>query len=315
MSAVLVTGAGGAAGVAVIRALGERGEHVVAVDADPLAAGLFLADDHAVVGPAGGEGYLTDVADAVKRFGVDAVLCTVAEEMLVLADHRAALTDLGAALWCSPTSVIETCVDKLAFARAMTAAALPTPPTASGTTAGPGTVVPGPWIVKPRRGRGSRDVYAVDHPDELLWARRRVPEPIVQTRLAGQEFTVDVVVDHDGTTVGAIPRWRLRTKAGISTQGRTFADATVEGLAAATAEAIGIRGPANVQGFVDDAGDAWIVEMNPRFSGGLPLTLAAGADVVGEVLRGTRGRDPRRDRLGFEPGVTMTRHLADVFLR
>ena len=40
------------AGVAVIRALVEQGSHVVAVDADPLAAGLYLADEHAVVAPA-----------------------------------------------------------------------------------------------------------------------------------------------------------------------------------------------------------------------------------------------------------------------
>ncbi len=50
-------------------------------------------------------------------------------------------------------------------------------------------------------------------------------------------------------------------------------------------------------------------------SGGLPLTLAAGADIVGETLRATRGRPVRGDHLTFEPGVTMTRHLADLFLR
>jgi len=315
VSAVLVTGAGGAAGVAVIRALLDRGEHVVAVDTDPLAAGLFLADDHAVVDPADSDAFLPDIDDVVKRFDVDAVLCTIAEEMLALGGHRSALEDLGASIWLSPSDAIATCIDKLAFSRAMEAAGLAVPATASGADTRAVSAVPGPWIVKPRRGRGSRDVYAVDDVDELTWALRRVPDPIVQTRLEGREFTVDLLVDRDGVVAGAIPRWRLATKAGISTQGRTFSDPDVATIASSAVESLGLRGAVNVQGFVDVDGAIGLVEVNPRFSGGLPLTLAAGADLVGEALRATRGRPVRADHLSFEPGVTMTRHLADVFLR
>ena len=39
---VLVTGAGGAAGIAVIRALGPAGHRIHAGDCDPLATGLHL---------------------------------------------------------------------------------------------------------------------------------------------------------------------------------------------------------------------------------------------------------------------------------
>jgi carbamoyl-phosphate synthase large subunit len=85
MSTILVTGAGGAAAISVIRALLEKGCHVVAVDSDPLAAGMFLAHDHATVSPAiEGESFVTDLADASKRFHVDVVVCTDGEEMLVL---------------------------------------------------------------------------------------------------------------------------------------------------------------------------------------------------------------------------------------
>ncbi|HWD71366.1 MAG TPA: hypothetical protein VG779_02460 [Actinomycetota bacterium] len=46
---IIVTGAGGPAGVAVIRALDRHDGRVVGVDADGLAAGLRLADERAVV--------------------------------------------------------------------------------------------------------------------------------------------------------------------------------------------------------------------------------------------------------------------------
>jgi carbamoyl-phosphate synthase large subunit len=297
---ILVTGAGGAAGVAVIRALCGRGEGVVAVDADPLAAGLALADEHAVVAKATDETFLPDLRSAIARFGVDTVICTVAEEMLVLADH-----ELGAAIWLPAKAAIATCVDKRAFAAALHAARIPSPAT--------GDEVPGPWIVKPRFGRGSRDVYAVDSADELQWAVRRVEQPIVQTRVEGSEFTVDVLTDHDGRVVATAPRWRLETKAGISTKGRTFRDATVEHLAARTVEVLDLRAAVNVQGFVTNDGSVQIIEVNPRVSGGLSLSQAAGADIVGELVRGTRGKEPRREHLRFAPDVTMSRHFVEVF--
>src|SRR5262245_17862146 len=98
---ILVTGAGGAAGVAVIRALRERGNVVGAVDADPLAAGLALATDGAVIPPASDEGFVDGLCDVVKRFDVDAVVCTVSEEMVVLADATERLGAQGAAIWLS----------------------------------------------------------------------------------------------------------------------------------------------------------------------------------------------------------------------
>jgi carbamoyl-phosphate synthase large subunit len=53
--------------------------------------------------------------------------------------------------------------------------------------------------------------------------------------------------------------------------------------------------------------------VNPRFSGGLPLSLAAGADLVGEVVRGTLGQPLRRERLQYRPGVRMIRSFSEVF--
>ena len=89
-SRVLVTGAGGPAGVAVVRHLVSLGMFTVAVDSDPLAAGLFLADEHALVALAcDPDDLVATLAETVKRFEVDVVVCTVAEEMLALVGARA----------------------------------------------------------------------------------------------------------------------------------------------------------------------------------------------------------------------------------
>lgn len=305
---VLVTGAGGPAGVAVIRALRGRGCRVVAVDADPLAAGIRLADAGAVVPSFDTPGYVEALCDIALTSRSTVLVPTLSEEIAVLHGGRGTLDAVGLRTWLPDPGAVRRCVDKWAFAEAMHAAAIPSPPTGRGTEDG----VPGPWIVKPRFGRGSRDVYAIDEFGELPWAMRRVREPIVQQRVHGREFTVDALVAPDGSLAGAVPRWRIETRGGISTKGVTFTDPGLRLLVERTLDAVGLTGPANVQGFAHDGGFT-IVEVNPRFSGGLPLSLAAGADLVGEYLRGIAGLGLRRASLAFRPDVTMIRHFDEVF--
>jgi carbamoyl-phosphate synthase large subunit len=168
-------------------------------------------------------------------------------------------------------------------------------------------------VIKPRFGRGSRDVYVAHTATQLRAALKWTPDPIVQTLVTGREFTVDVLVDRSGTVAGLVPRWRLETKAGISTKGLTFTDPEVELAATLALKAVGVVGPANVQGFVTAEGDVVIVEINPRFSGGLPLSLHAGADLVGEYLRAILGAPMRPERLVARPGVSMRRYFEEVF--
>jgi len=203
---------------------------------------------------------------------------------------------------------VTVCLDKWKFFRVLRDAAVPTPDTALGAVTG----VPGPWIVKPRFGRGSRGVTAVDDSQNLPAICRQTSEPIVQTRLAGREFTADVLVDHDGDLAACVPRWRDETKAGISTKGETFADAVVDEVVARTVAVVGLQGVCNLQGFVDGR-DVTVVEVNPRFSGGLPLTLAAGADLVGAFVHGALGEPLSPVRLSYRPGVRMIRYLTEIF--
>lgn len=305
---VMVTGAGGPAGVNVIRALADD-VRTVAVDADPLAVGMRLADESVVIPRADDLSYGDALEEACVRFGVTALIPTVAEELVALSEVAGRLSAGGVRSWLPPAESVQACVDKWAFARRLADTDVAVPATVLGDD---GTV-PGPWIVKPRWGRGSRDVAPTDDPDELAMLIARVPEPIVQTRLDGREFTVDALVERDGTAVGIVPRWRSETRGGISTKGETFADDAVAEGSAGLLDALDLVGPANVQGFVADDGRVTFIEVNPRFSGGLPLALAAGSDLVGEYLRGVMGEPLRPDRLTFRPGVTMLRYFEEVF--
>jgi carbamoyl-phosphate synthase large subunit len=305
---VLVTGGGGPAGVAVVRALVPV-TRVVAVDADPSAVGMRLAHGGGVVPLGTDPAFVPALCEIASSSDARALVCTVGEELVAVRQGRELLEEAGVATWLPSAEAVTTCLDKWRFAQRCLAAGIAAPPTALGTAQG----VPGPWVVKPRFGRGSRDVHVVDRPDELHWALGRVAEPLVQTCLEGKEFTVDALVDRDSTLAGAVPRWRLETKAGISTKGQTFSHDALVAEVGRLLSAVQIDGPVNVQGFLGPGDDIAFTEVNPRFSGGLPLSLAAGADLVGEYLRGLLGLPVRPSRLRGRPGVTMTRYFAEVF--
>ncbi len=310
-AAVLVTGAGGPAGIAVIRRLMALGHRVVAADADPRATGCLLADVGVMVPRADHTHFIDALAGVAAAHGVDALVPTVAEELPALTAGADQLARAGVATWLSDPMSVELCCDKSAFARALRLARVPHPATTD-TPAGL-VQVPGPWIVKPRAGRGSRGVRLLDTRSDVVEALRADPSLIAQTRLQGREFTADALVARSGELLTVVPRWREETKAGISVKGSTFDSAPVTDVVAGALEAVGLTGPANVQGFVTDDGRATIVEINPRFSGGLPLTLAAGADVVSAYLTGIREPGRRLTHLWFTPGVSMRRYFAEVF--
>jgi carbamoyl-phosphate synthase large subunit len=312
---VLVTGAGGPAGVSVLLALQKAGHPVVAVDASPEAVGLRLADHGAVLPFADDPSYASELCALARQHGATAVIPTVAEELVALHGMSEALDEVGLRHWLPDPVAIESCTDKWRFHQRTTAAGLPVPETALASAVG----VPGPWVIKPRNGRGSRDIHLTDQEDELPSLIARVPGAMVQHQLNGQEFTVDALVDKSGSLVAAVPRWRDETKAGISVRGTTFEDASITDGVGTLLAALGLQGPANIQGFIDPSPvSRWehglaFTEVNPRFSGGLPLSLAAGCDLVGQYLRGILDLPLEPERLSFQPGVRMYRYFQEVF--
>lgn len=313
---VLVTGAGGPAGIAVINELKRQGIGTVGCDINPYGAGLRLADSWSLVPRFSDDSYFDELFALATQTGANGLISTMTEELSVLSspESRARLDDSGLAYWFPPKSDVDICMDKREFARVTEAAGQPVPLTGFGDVEDALAKVPGPWIVKPCFGRGSRDVFALDTADEVRQVWGQVPVPILQTRLRGTEFTLDALVGHDGTLLGGVPRFRLETKAGISTVGRTFEAPGLMDLTESLLQSIGHTGPANVQGFIDlDNGDFGFMEVNPRFSGALPLSLGAGCDLVGQYVNGMYGAQIDPTALTYVPGTVMVRYFQETF--
>jgi carbamoyl-phosphate synthase large subunit len=144
-----------------------------------------------------------------------------------------------------------------------------------------------PAIVKPRSGSGSRGIRLMQALDELQ-ALPRDATLLVQEHLPGAEYSLDVLARADGHVAGVVPRERLRVDSGIAITGRTLRDERLETYGRVVAQLIGLTTVANVQVKLDVTGEPALLEVNPRFPGTMPLTIAAGIDMprlaIGEAL-------------------------------
>jgi len=66
--------------------------------------------------------------------------------------------------------------------------------------------------------------------------------------------------------------------------------------------------------FETHRGQIKFIEINPRFGGGAPLSIQAGADFPRWILQELVGRLPRIGFDAFQDGLTMLRYDAEVWV-
>jgi len=310
---VMVTGAGGPAAVSVMKSLSaDASVSLIAADMDPWAAGLYLVPPEArTLVPAGTDPRYADATLArCAAMGVDVLIPTCDAELRPLGKARDEFRRAGIELLLAPDSALEVCLDKLALAERC-AGHLPVPRTERLDKVADPESWTYPVMIKPRSGSGSRGISVAASSEELL---RLEPSPdfLVQDYLPGEEYSVDVLADTTGHVVAAVPRVRERVDSGVSVAGRTVHDAELERLGAGVAAATGLTYVANVQFRRDPAGRPALLEVNPRFPGAMPLTVASGVDMPLMALDSLRGR-PLPEHADFRE-TAMVRYLEERFV-
>lgn len=311
MTRVLVTGSGGPAGVAILRSLARRSDvELFSADMDPHASGLYLVPaGHRRLVPAGAAPEFGDLlVELCRTLSIDVLFPTVDVELPVVAARRDDFLAVGTRTASPSADTLDVCLDKYLLAQRCQGV-IPVPRT---ELLSPAAAVGRefPVIVKPRRGAGSRGIALIGSEQELL-ALGTDDSRLVQDHLPGDEYSVDVISDLDGHVIAAVPRLRSRVDSGVAVAGRTVRDAELEEAARAVAAAIGLTTVANVQLKRGLDGRAALLEVNPRFPGSMPLTVAAGVDMPSLTLDLVLGR-PVPPHVDFRE-LAVVRYLEDIF--
>jgi carbamoyl-phosphate synthase large subunit len=275
---ILVTAAGGPAGVNALRLLRKHPElRLFGVDINPESIGKDIADEFAVMAPFGDfPRYREELRKIVMEWKIDVVVPTLADELHEVAE---ALAGLPVRVLVSPKQTALICSDKRLL-YAWMQEHLPEYITRWQTLDQPLSWDAPTYFVKPAVGRGARGCTRVTKEDlPALIAELEHPEEwVVMDLLPGKEWTVDAYVSADGEPIFIVPRVRLEVVSGISRRGQTERHPQVIAQTYAIIQQLKFVGPLCVQWKEDPQGDIKLVEINARLSGGLMITVASGAD-------------------------------------
>ena len=284
-------------------------------DLDPqLSAACRLANQAWAVPRADDPDYVDEVLAICRREGVSLLVPTIDPELVPLSEAEPRFAGIGVELAIGSASLVGMARDKLETARFLAAHDIPSPRTAPLDRA---AAVSQDWafplIVKPRHGSASRGVRAVADAAELHAILEAEPL-IMQERLKGVEYTVNMFFDRSGTLQCAVPHERLQVRAGEVEKGRTRRMPMLEEMAIRIAEALpGPRGAMCFQAMVDEEERAAVFEINARFGGGYPLAHRAGATMTRWLLEERLGL-PLTAGNNWRENVAMLRYDAAVFL-
>lgn len=164
-----------------------------------------------------------------------------------------------------------------------------------------------PLIVKPRCVDASRNVFRARNFKELDVFFHYVPDMLIQELITGQEYTCCICNDLQGKVISVVPRRKMNTHGDGVADFETCDASNLIKVGLRIGEELGCLGhvgPLNADFFLQD-NSVVILDINPRFGSGYPLSHLAGADfplLIVKMIRGER-IEPSVGR--FRPGVVM----------
>lgn len=277
---------------------------IVAADCSDIAPALYFADEMAIVPRiSAGEGYVSSIIDICNEKSIDLIVPTIDTELLLLAQNRDFIEkNTKAKLLVSDYSVISICRDKVNTQKFFEENGFLVPHLYSEEELNSGKYEL-PLFIKPLDGSSSINTFKVNSKEELDIFRKIVDKPMVQDFMDGEEYTIDCFVDFDGKVISIVPRIRLATRSGEIAKGRIVRDKDIIADVMKVMEALKPIGHITVQCRKTKRGIEYI-EINPRFGGGAPMSIASGADSCEYLYRILMGetleyRDDWKENLTF----------------
>jgi len=262
--------------------------------------------------------YVRQLLSIVKKHGVRLIVPTTDLDLRVLAVHRSRFERLGCHVLVSEPEVVEICRDKRLTRRFLVRCGFDGPRTLSPRSALEADrkgQLTWPCLLKPWDGSAAKGNTIVRNRKELLFFARQVPNAICQEMVEGTEYTCDVYVDFEHRVRCVVPRRRIEVRSGEVSKAQVVKDRRIMKSAAEVVRRLGAgSGVITVQLFVTKRNVIKIIEVNPRFGGGAPLAIRAGADFPRWILQELSGQRPRIVFDGFQDGLVMLRYDSEVWL-
>jgi len=287
MKTTLLTAVGSASASSVIAQLKAQGHRVIGCDIYPQAWNIASTEVDSffqAVLATDRDAYIRQMEEKVQREQVNYLIPLTDVEVDVLCSEKPRFAALGCTVCTPDEPAVRLCRNKLDMAAALeTSGVCKTIPTASPYGREP-LDSEFPIMLKPVNGRSSQAQVIARNIEQYRAALQNRDDYIAQPFIEGDVFTVDVARDLYGNVQCLCRQELLRTVNGLGTTVRNLPGHPLETTCAAIAAQAGIVGVVNME-FIGRGDDFYFLEVNPRFSGGVGFSIAAGVDFAAlEIL-------------------------------
>ena len=177
-----------------------------------------------------------------------------------------------------------------------------------------------PVIVKPRWGMGSIGIYQADNHKELDVFYSKVKKDIlrsylnyestddlehcviVQEKLMGQEYGLDVLNDLEGNFAGLVPKKKVAMRSGETDCAEIVDNDDLTKLGNELSVVLKHCGNLDVDVFEFD-GEFYVLEMNCRFGGQYPFSHLAGVNYPAAIISWLRNEKPAQEVFEYRVGT------------
>lgn len=168
-----------------------------------------------------------------------------------------------------------------------------------------------PAILKPRNGSASKGIIIAEKSQDIenvVWENYLTQEYISNAI----EYTVDCYVSQKGEPVLIVPRVRLETAGGEVTKTITKKNERLISIANKILQSGEFRGPITIQ-FITDENEKhyYVMEINPRYGGGVIASIEAGSMVLEMLLDEYEGKEIYKQN-NWKDNLLMTRYMQEV---
>jgi carbamoyl-phosphate synthase large subunit len=309
-------------------AAGDR-NRVFACDSSADAPALQKADKAFIVPRVDQEDYVDALLAICDDHQIGLLIPALEPELLLLAMNRARFLAIGTLPLVSSLEITATCFDKLATYNFLSNCGLLAPRTFNSLAVARTAVSRGdiafPLVVKPRWGVSSIGLQFPEDDEELelsyhltkkqlvrsFLAEISATEPqrniLIQERLQGEEYGIDVINDLNGNFVCTFIKRKIRMRAGQTDKAVTTRDDRLEMIGQTIGEKLGHFGLLDCDAFITKHG-CYVIDINPRIGGGYPFSHIAGANLPAALIAWANGQSPDPAWFSIEPNIEASRY-------
>lgn len=286
-----------------------EGDKVIATDMQLSAPALQVADIKLQVPAVYAPEYVDITLGICKDYNVDALISLNDLELPILSENKSRFEELGVKVIVSDPEVIDICFDKYKTAQWVESLGLPSPKTYVRLDDAKKALAAGeisfPLFMKPRWGSGSIGLESIADMEELdiyynlltkkikksILATASVGDEyiMIQEKLTGSEFGLDVINDLDGNYVSVSVKQKLAMRAGETDKAVTRDIPEIREIGQKIGEALKHIGNLDVDIMQNANGEYCVLELNPRFGGGFPFSYEAGVNMPKAIIKWVKG--------------------------